>query len=53
MTNIQFIRFFAPILLLLASCQNQSGSPQPENPETANAEGARRHAHPPYRRASQ
>jgi cobalt-zinc-cadmium efflux system membrane fusion protein len=37
MTNIQFIRFFAPILLLLASCQNQSGSPQPENPETANA----------------
>jgi cobalt-zinc-cadmium efflux system membrane fusion protein len=40
MANIQFIRLLAPILLLLASCQNQPGPQQTEKPETANAADA-------------
>ncbi|MGI9160882.1 MAG: efflux RND transporter periplasmic adaptor subunit [Saprospiraceae bacterium] len=38
MANIQFIRLLVPILLLLASCQNQPS--QTEKPETANTADA-------------
>jgi cobalt-zinc-cadmium efflux system membrane fusion protein len=37
MTSIQLIRIFAPVLLLLASCQNQ---PTPQQPETQTTETA-------------